>query len=137
MLNGEKFKNELENLRDRSQICFIAQAKLGLRCDMGYCFKCEKRAIDWLLEDYKEPILTDEGKSYLLNLLKPYGLDTHAFTFCFSESINSKVNYWLNIIDSELYPIINIKVNKNSELDKLFKNIELNKKYTLEELDLC
>lgn len=136
MLNGEKFKNELENLRDRSQICFIAQVKLGLRCDMGYCYKCEKRAIDWLLEDYKEPILTDEGKTYLSNLLKPYGLSAHTFAFYFSKSINSKEIYWLNIVDSEHYPIITIKVNKNSELDKLFKNIELSKKYTLEELGL-
>lgn len=141
MTNFEKIKNELENLEETYPICYIAVHKLGLsrndgECDDTCCQKCEKEAFKWLLEEYKEPILTEEGKAYLSNLLKPYGLSAHAFAFYFSKSINSKEIYWLNIVDGEHYPIITIKVNKNSELDKLFKNIELSKKYTLEELGL-
>lgn len=136
MKNIEKYEDELENLGNRSLVCFIAKEKVGLRCSVGYCLKCEKEAFKWLCSECKEPILTDEGKTYLSNLLKPYGLSAHAFAFYFSKSINSKEIYWLNIVDSEHYPIITIKVNKNSELDKLFKNIELSKKYTLEELGL-
>lgn len=98
--------------------------------------KINEEDFKWLCSECKEPILTDEGKTYLSNLLKPYGLSAHTFAFYFSKSINSKEIYWLNIVDSEYYPIITIKVNKNSELDKLFKNIELSKKYTLEELGL-
>lgn len=141
MLNAEKYKKDIE----KSNYCFaIANNEIincfklhtCADCKFDKTLNCGKERFKWLLQEYKEPILTDEGKTYLSNLLKPYGLSAYAFAFYFSKSINSKEIYWLNIVDSEHYPIITIKVNKNSELDKLFKNIELSKKYTLEELEL-
>lgn len=139
MKNIEKYEKELKKYG-----VYFALTKEGklVSCNGIFCSSCSFynccsiKRMNWLLEEYKEPILTDEGKTYLSNLLKPYGLSAHAFAFYFSKSINSKEIYWLNIVDSEHYPIITIKVNKNSELDKLFKNIELSKKYTLEELGL-
>lgn len=64
MLNIEKYEDELENLENCSLVCFIAKEKVGLRCDVGYCLKCEKEAFKWLLEEYKESVLTDEAKKY-------------------------------------------------------------------------
>lgn len=94
----------------------------------------KKRAIDWLLKDYKEPILTDEGKSYLLNLLKPYGLGTCAFQFNLSEVVENDT-YKLSIAD-EHGIIINLAIRQDSEMQELFRKMQLNKVYAVKELGL-
>lgn len=53
MLNAKKYKDELENLENRSLVCFIAKEKVGLRCDVGYCLKCEKKLLNGCLKNAK------------------------------------------------------------------------------------
>ncbi len=132
MLNGEKFKNELENLRDRSQICFIAQVKLGLRCDMGYCYKCEKRAIDWLLEDYKEPILTDEEKVIIKDIIKAF--EPFDWKPVHITKINNSLDdptCYLELGDAPM-SVTTIDFDGNG----MFIGMKAHKHYTLEELGL-
>lgn len=129
MLNGEKFKNELENLRDRSQICFIAQAKLGLRCDMGYCFKCEKRAIDWLLEDYKDPILDDIEREYLSAVIKPFRKRIKSIKKTYYPSNSAFISIAMDKCEHIFLPVFELNSG-------MYQRMEINKEYTLEELGL-
>lgn len=129
MLNGEKFKNELENLRDRSQICFIAQAKLGLRCDMGYCFKCEKRAIDWLLEDYKDPILDDIEREYLSAVIKPFRKRIKSIKKTDYPSNSAFISIAMDKCEHIFLPVFELNSG-------MYQRMEINKEYTLEELGL-
>ena len=108
MLNAEKYKDEIKTIieqaleiKEKGAVNCKINSLTGVGCgNHAGCNDCKLKALIWLLEECKEPILTDEGKSYLLNLLKPYGLSAHAFAFYFSKSINSKEIYWLNIVDS-------------------------------------
>lgn len=140
MLNGEKYKDELENLENRSSlVCFIAKEKVGLRCDVGYCLKCEKEAFKWLLEEYKEPILTDKEKAYLKSVIEPK-----------KEEIVCVEKYWLaSDNDGNVFYVVRVLqkdpiFNGSDRMllyfltteDMPFKGMELRKKYTLEELGL-
>ena len=135
MLNGEKYKDELENLENRSLVCFIAKEKVGLRCDVGYCLKCEKEAFKWLLEEYKEPILTDKEKEILKNISRRFdNIGHHIITIkkkkCFVDNGSLIFKVKVDAVhhtysESDLF-----------YLDKKFKGMELEKEYTLEELGL-
>lgn len=129
MLKAEKYKDELENLENRSLVCFIANEKLGLRCDVGYCLKCEKEAFKWLLEEYKEPnhILTEEGKNLLKQMIAPFELNE------VTSVVKGDTNFYI-------YFGSNCTVYDNETLEekmKLFKKMNDCKDYTLEELGLC
>lgn len=135
MLNGEKYKDELENLENRSLVCFIAKEKVGLRCDVGYCLKCEKEAFKWILEEYKEPILTDKEKEILKNISRRFdNIGHHIITIkkkkCFVDNGSLIFKVKVDAVhhtysESDLF-----------YLDKKFKGMELEKEYTLEELGL-
>lgn len=137
MKNIEKDQNELENLENRSLVCFIAKEKVGLRCDAGECLKCEKEAFKWLLEEYKEPILTEKEKAYLKNVIEPRKKDIVDITkwkYCTGK-------------ENEYFVVMIIMKNPHTDFcihlldfittkDMPFENLELYKHYTLEELGL-
>lgn len=137
MLNAEKYKDKLENLEKRSLVCFIAKEKVGLRCDLGYCLKCEKEAFKWLLEEYKEPInpiLTEKEKIIINNILKaiePFGVEVQ----CIAKyrQGDEPTDYYLNFSyknstdDFDTFPF-----NGN----ELFVGMKVDELYTLEELGL-
>ena len=135
MLNGEKYKDELENLENRSLVCFIAKEKVGLRCDVGYCLKCEKEAFKWLFEECKEPILTDEEKVIvkdIINALKPFNFK---FTHITKNGFSPEKKEYLSLICDKDDKYIWVESPKFMRGEK-FVGMELNKAYTFEELGL-
>ena len=142
MKNIEKYEDELENLEEIYPICYIAVHKLGLsrndgECDDTCCQKCEKEAFKWLLEEYKEPILTEKEKAYLKNVIEPRKKDIVDITkwkYCTEKENeyfvvmiimkNPHTNYCIHLLD-----FITTE-------DMPFENLELYKHYTLEELGL-
>lgn len=143
MNNLEKYKDELENLENRSLVCFIAKEKVGLRCDVGYCLKCEKEAFKWLLEECKEeeckePILTDKEKAYLKNVIEPQRNDI-AYVTKWVFNPRKENEYF------PLYVYMRNRYNSNyvfrllefiTTKDMPFEGLETLKIYTLEELGL-
>lgn len=140
MTNFEKIKNELENLEETYPICYIAVHKLGLsrndgECDDTCCQKCEKEAFKWLLQEYKEPILTDKEKEILKNISRRFdNIGHHIITIkkkkCFVDDGSLIFKVKIDAVhhtysESDLF-----------YLDKKFKGMELEKEYTLEELGL-
>lgn len=134
MLNIEKYEKELR----KYGTCF-ALTKEGkpVNCDGFRCIDCAFNAgciikrMNWLLQEYKEPILTDEAKSYLKLILKP-----------------SKCTIIQKLVDGEEAPrkykllcstdsgYIAILYKPGTKYYEYFKNMENDKAYTPEELDL-
>lgn len=131
MKNIEKYQNELENFENRSLVCFIAKEKVGLRCDVGECLKCEKEAFKWLLEEYKEPILNEDEKKILrgvIEAIKPFIKISPLIT-----RYNEAYGQTLIVLSYENEDVRLPLFNR----DKMFTNLGYEKSYTLKELGLC
>lgn len=83
--------------------------------------------LDWLCEEHVEPILDDVEKEYLKNVIKP-----------FRENIENIVKW--NCNNDLQYLTINLSSSiirfPAFKKGTKYKNMELNKNYILEELDL-
>lgn len=64
MLNIDKYKDEIkaELEKDKTLGCVVNKL-MGNTCDdYPKCNDCYLKVLDWLLEEYKEPLLSDELK---------------------------------------------------------------------------
>lgn len=136
MKNIEKYKDEILKYAGyrHSLMCLIYENIMKKNDCTGCCSKCKRETIKWLTSEYEEPVLNDEGKAYLSNLLKPYGLGTCAFQFNLSEVVKNDT-YKLTIAD-EYGIIINLAIRQDSEMQELFRKMQFNKVYTVKELGL-
>lgn len=134
MLNFEKYENELRKYGTN-----FALTKCGSIVDCknvpcGNCTfddGCVIKRMNWLLEEYKESVLTDEAKSYLKLILEP-----------------SKCTIIQKLVDGEETPrkykllcstdsgYIAILYKPGTKYYEYFKNMESDKAYTPEELKL-
>ena len=130
MLNIEKYKDiVLENL----DACSIATRLRGKMIN-GYCegFKCEgcgERVLKWLLEETKEPVLDDVEKEYLSAVIKPFR-KMIAYIVKAQDFDDGKkcIRIILQNGDGMHFPYL--------DDDAMYKGMEVNKEYSLEELDL-
>ena len=95
-------------------------------------FACDAMAgmIGWLEEEYEPTILTDKEKAYLSAVIKP-----------FREDIEYIEKFKSNYVGKEFIYIVMKKDDDYCKLPRFFKGtmykgMELNKRYTLEELGL-
>lgn len=134
MKNIEKFKDAVLTSDICCKMDSYVRGLLGIKlydgpfCKLGDCTKCRERCFKWLMEECKEPILDDVERKYLSSLLKPFKSDV--------VSINK-------IKIGKCKAFLFIKVNgynsfylPSFESGKMYRNMELNKEYTLEELGL-
>jgi hypothetical protein len=130
MLNIEKYKDiVLKNL----DACRIDE-RLPRKFINGYCngFNCEgcgERVLKWLLEEAKEPVLDDVEKEYLSAGIKPFRKKIS----CIRKSKDPRKgkNYIkIEFCDGDrmFFP--------NLSNDEMYKGMELDRNYTLEELGL-
>lgn len=134
MLNIEKYKDEIKAELEKNKILGCVVNKLmGNTCDdylqCNYCFL---KSLDWLLQEYKEPILNDKEKVIIKNILKafePFGKELSYIT----------KEYW-NCDERTCYLNFKYGDDNSSTLafnqDKLFKGMEINKHYVLGDLKL-
>lgn len=135
MLNIEKYKGEIKklmltpyNLMDSLER--LMAEKTGRDFEDIFIVN----VFDWLAEEYKEPVLDDAEKAYLSAVIKPFkenvtGIRKINFAGGFhciriyAESISPKLS--TEVIDLPLF-----------ETGTKYKGIEIDKKYSLEELGL-
>lgn len=151
MKNIEKYKEEInEAINDRyveDILCEINENIMGERplvdcCYSGseMCENCHKNVMKWLLEEYKEPILTIEEKEYLKNVTEPKKDDiTWIRKWCFykgTESEYTTVTVYAQhpaySSPNSLWVLLDFIVTEEMP----FKGMELEKAYSLEELGL-
>lgn len=135
MLNIEKYENEL-----RKYGVYFALTKEGslvdckdIHCvDCAFNVGCAIKRMNWLLEEYKEPLLSDDGINYLMTLILPYGLN----------ELNSIIK--INTCDELKYKlcvylthcIITVYLERGTELFQWFDNLENGKYYNAKDLGL-
>lgn len=134
MLNIEKYKDEIKaELEKDNTLGCVVNKLMGNTCDdYPKCNDCYLKVLDWLLQEYKEPILTDEEKVIIKNIIKafePFGKKLKYITK-YSWNFEPK-GYYLNFeYKGDDFDTFNFSG------DEFFVGMELDKAYTPEELGL-
>ena len=130
MLNIEKYRDRLGNY-DNSLDCDIQKIREKCKeknnfCGSKTCDECRKENIEWLLSECQ--ILDDAEKRYLRGVIRPF----RNMVVFIRKTFNYAGFQWIEIA---------VKGNKTIALpgfrnDEMYKGMELEKEYTLEELGL-
>lgn len=128
MLNIEKYKDNILNTHHADLSCCVNSEILKLDC-VKHCSECKKHAIEWLLEEYKEPVLDDVEREYLSATIKPFR-KMIAYIVKAQDFDDGKqcIRIILQNGDGMHFPYLND--------DAMYKGMEVNKEYSLEELGL-
>ena len=128
MRNIEKYKDVLLNSEISDLTCCVIDLFHNGKCPDS-CKVCKQKAIEWLLSEYKEPVLDDAERKYLADVIRPFRdkIDTI-----------SKFRAW---DESSQYIHISMKDNHISTLPvfpkgTMYKGMEDGKHYSLKELGL-
>lgn len=134
MFNIQKYKDEIiEETKELSLGC--AAAKLaGFNCSDRKCSECRKKTMDWLLEEYKEPILNDEEKKILNQLIVANSVISNKKLVYVQKVPVSKYSNksFLLFRFEDSNCVYTVRFNT----DCIFKRMEGGKRYILEELGL-
>lgn len=132
MLNIEKYKDVIPNMRQANIACCVRSLIKG-KC-IANCKECKKEALEWLTEEYKEPILDKAEKEYLSAIIEPF-IDMVEYIY---KGIRYKNDYVIRIdLKSDKSEIYTKSISfPLLEGELMFKGMELNKHYSLEELGL-
>lgn len=128
MLNIEKYKDDILNAEQSNINCCVIDLLHNGVCEYN-CKDCKKNIMNWLLEEYKEPILDDVEREYLSATIKPFRKNVS----CIRKSKDARKgkNYIkIEFCDGDrmFFPYL--------DDDAMYKGMEVNKAYTLEELGL-
>lgn len=140
MINIEKYEQEISQLVNVGEslecsIAYVSGISEEKRCFDQTCEECHKKCLEWMYSEYKEEILSDDEKDIvkeMIDVILKFGctvIDVRKIDIGNCDSFISirYENPVIGIDDTISSPIINS--------DK-FKGMELNRKYTLEELGL-
>ena len=138
MLNAEKYEDVIidavEDTVIDDPICELHNARTGsYNCDND-CDACKRNALRWLCQEYVEPILNEEEKRILLNIIKAFDP--------FGGEIETIGKFHEDIVIGTCHLVLGYKnlfdgVNSPSfPYAKMFKGMEIGKDYTLKELGL-
>lgn len=132
MKNIEKYRNVvLENLNN----CHLEKSLRELYgetvvcCPHTNCDECKKRLREWLLEEAKEPILNEAEKNYLSAVIEPF---RDKVKYISKQKNFDKLMEFIHIdlSDGDVADFPNFKA------DTMYKGMEVDKDYTLQELGL-
>lgn len=129
MLNIEKYKDDILNAEQADITCCVIDLYHNGKCPDN-CKDCKKAAMEWLLSEYKEPILNDAEKKYLSAVINP-----------FRDMVTDVVIYSLSTFRSKKYLVITGDNNMYLRFpiyseNTMYKGMKPNKPYKLEELGL-
>ena len=131
MLNQEYFECSLWNIRNgkrASEDCrHIPESFDPVSGRDEFCKKCLCESLEWLNQEYKDPILDDVEREYLSAVIKPFRKKISYIRK--SEDLRKK---YIKIVlcngDSMYFPYL--------ANDEMYKGMELGRNYTIEELGL-
>ena len=138
MLNIEKYKDEIKaELEKDNTLGCVVNKLMGNTCDdYPKCNDCYLKVLDWLLQEYKEPILTDEEKEFIKTIISSFKEKWLISIEWFETTITSRICIFVRekeehdlIVESIEIPMLLLK-------ESMFQGLEKNREYTLEELDI-
>ena len=133
MLNIEKYKDDILNAKQEHLTCSVYDIflKLSHISCAGNCKECKKNIMNWLLEEYKEPILDDVEKEYLSAVIKPFRNKVKKIAKI--SRIGQPEEQYIRIVLGELDFMNFPNFNTNTGM---YKGMEADRLYSLEELGL-
>lgn len=138
MLNGEKFKKEIEDVGFDIAKCkgkiVNCRTTNCTTCDFyGKERECNFGIVKWLLEEYKDPILDDKGKNYIKTLVLPFSVND--IVSIVKHSVNNELRYELiiNLVHAQMF----VYFDRQSTLCEMLAKMKSNHSYKAKELGLC
>lgn len=133
MLNIEKYKDDILEKYESDITCCVRHVCSGEESCMDDCSECKKYAMQWLLSEYKEPILNKAERKYLSDVIRPFRKSvTYISKLPFSETDRQFISIVI-MNERGRRECVNLP---NFETDTMYKGVKPNKPYTLEELGL-
>ena len=133
MKNIEKYKDEILKYAGyrHSLMCLIYENIMKKNDCTGCCSKCKRETIKWLTSEYEEPILTEEEKVIIKNILKAFEPFGKELSYITKDRWNCDESCFLNFkYGNDGFGTLTFNSGK------LFKGMEINKRYTLRGLGL-
>lgn len=130
MKNIEKYKNQIINAYHADLSCCVHSDILQLRC-IENCSECKKYVVEWLTEEYSEPILDEVEREYLSAVIKPFRKKVKHIVKI--NLFGSPEEQFIRIVIGNLDFINLPNFNKNTGM---YRGMEVDKLYSLEELGL-
>ena len=138
MRNIEKYEKEvLDSLNYCDLDRKLENVDKGLEADCTdrNCRECKNRYREWLLEEAKEPVLDEVEKAYLSAVIRPFRNRVNYITkedyITKEETFDSPMEFiHIDLSDGDIADFPNFKANT------MYKGMELDKSYTLQELGL-
>lgn len=133
MKNKEKYFDELIKESLYGDLCDFANKNKIVNCTFfgkDNCENCHNKISEWLEQEYQEPILDEQERKYLSAVIKPWRdkvVDIAKRPYD---------NYEYIVIRYYDYDFIQTIQMPLFEKDTMYKGMELDKEYTLEELGL-
>ena len=146
MKNGQKYAKEIQQMMNKDYFeCSLWSVRNGKRaseecCHVPesfdpvsgrdeFCKKCLGESLEWLNQEYKDPILDDVEREYLSAVIKPFR-KMIAYIVKAQDFDDGKqcIRIILQNGDGMHFPYL--------DDDAMYKGMEVNKEYSLEELDL-
>ena len=135
VLNKEKYAKEIIDIAITGDDIALKD-NIPIKCSKTLCNGCErnssidccseKKLFEWANSEYKESVLTDEEREYLSSVIRPFRDKVKCILKC------SNSREWI-----EIRIINNAKINfPYFEKCSMYKGMELDREYTLEELEL-
>ena len=138
MINIEKYKNKISECKSRCElgrlVCKLSEESCCKQFNPE-CGKCEESIVKWLFSEYKEPVLDEEEKAYLRAVVKPFrSRNVHICKqSCYMNCYYLRIT--LNPLEND-YQGDCVNLPKFKRDAKMYKGMETNKSYSLEELGL-
>ena len=137
MKNIEKYydaiKHKLQTTDVLNLYCTVNEIRTGCDdCPEGRnCRECCLKNLEWLNQEYKEPILDDVEREYLSAVIKPFRNKVKNIVRI--SGIGKSKEQYIRIVLGELDFMNFPNFNKNTGM---YKGMEADRLYSLEELDL-
>ena len=132
MLNIEKYKNQIIHASRADLSCCVHSDILHLAC-VKNCRECKKSVVEWLTEEYKEPVLDEVERKYLSYVIKPFRnkIDTISKLYTYNNIDYENNEYiYLAMKDKRGYSLPLFKQGT------MYKGMQQGKHYKLKELGL-
>lgn len=132
MLNIEKYEEEIVKMMGTSRTDGVLRMFVAIKKGMEYGDITYKDAMEWLLSEYKEPVLNKAEKEYLSAVIKPFRDKVKFIRLPSYECLN------LTHTCMRMYGDCRCELVKlpSFKIGTMYKGMELDRKYTLEELGL-
>ena len=143
MKNFEKYEHQISKVvnEDNTLTCSIAIVS-GIKkqnmCSFDDdCNECSKECLKWMHSEYKEQILTEEEKDIIRHFMEAYsGICSKIVKVIKTGSFNVVCLKFLSGSTSSICSVNCVTISPEISKDVMFKGMELNVAYTLEELGL-